>query len=124
MVNQLLENGASLESVDFYSWTPLHYAAFKGWTDLIRPLFKTGLKTKKFHTALHLAAYGGCKETIEAILECEGDVIDDEDEFGCTALYLASFRGHADVVEFLIKGKNQNHQKLLNHPFHFAFSWR
>lgn len=106
MANLLLENGASLESVDFYSWTPLHYAAFKGWTDLIRPLFKAGLRTKKLHTALHLAAYGGSKETVEVVLECERDVIDNGDVFGCTALYLAVFRGNADAVEVLIKGKN------------------
>lgn len=104
IVEQLLQSGASILSLDAHSWTPLHLAAFKGWTDLIKPLFKENLRTSTFLTSLHLAAYSGNKETVQVLLELESKVIDCIDVFGCTALYIAAFQGNVNVVEILIKG--------------------
>lgn len=106
IVEILLKNAASVLVKDSHFWTPLHFAAFNGNADLIKLLFRSGLKTDTMATALHLAAYNGCKETVETVLECEGDVIDDGDEFGCTALYMAAFCGNSEAVEVLLAGKN------------------
>lgn len=102
----LLKNAAWILAKDSHFWTPLHFAAFNGNSDLIQLLFHAGLKTDTAATALHLAACSGCKETVAAVLECEKDVIDGVDEFGCTALYMAAFRGNSEAVEVLLAGKN------------------
>lgn len=105
VVEMLLENGTSLLSRDEHSWTPLHFAAFGGHTDLIQSLFKKGLKTDTECTPLHLAAYSGHEKTIEVLLKYEMEVTDDADIFGCTPLYMAAYRGNANAVDSLIKGK-------------------
>lgn len=102
----LLEKDVSIEEGNLNGWTPLHCAAFGGWTDLIKPLFQVGFKTTNLETPLHIAAYSGYKETVESVLNCEKDTIDSVDHNGCTALFVAALRGNVDTVEFLVKGKH------------------
>lgn len=101
-----MKGGASIFDEDSDFCTALHVAAIKGWADLIKPLFTAGLKTKRLDTPLHFAAYGGDRETVKVVLQCEREVIDSENLYGYTALHVAAFLGNADAVEVLINGKH------------------
>lgn len=102
IVKQLLKH---VRDKDYNSCSALHFAAFRGCADLVKPLFKPGFKTKGSETPLHFAAYCENKETVLAVLDGENEVINSVDLFGHIALHVAAFHGNVDVVKVLIKGK-------------------
>ena len=50
MVKVLLRNHASIKPKDKYMWTPLHFAASKGHTDLVELLLGQGASTEAMQT--------------------------------------------------------------------------
>ncbi len=68
----LLARGASVGTLDFYSRTPLHYAAAAGQ-----------------------------REVVELLLTSYPGNLNAPDYFDKTPLYYAASNGHVDVVEFL-----------------------
>ena len=58
---------------DHIRWTPLHYAAKKGFAGAVAPLVEDGVpleaRTMEDRTALHLAAAEGHLHVVEALLK-------------------------------------------------------
>ncbi|CAF1126763.1 unnamed protein product, partial [Didymodactylos carnosus] len=127
IVHLLLQNGADVGYTDKSHYTAVAYAAKQNHTDLLQLLYdviwpsKIGMenqdmmnncldKSESFQQAFIYAATNGCLNTIELLLNHMNDIIQ-IDEYDCiygeTALTTASYCGHLDVVEYLLK-RNAN----------------
>ena len=94
LVELALRNGANVNGLDFFGWTPLHHACWRGHLDVVRCLLTTG----------------------HAILE----VTDDD---GMTPLHYACREGHVDVIRYLLTYHNANAEACTNNgytPLHLA----
>lgn len=98
----LLENGAELNPP---GWTPLHYAAFDGRTEMIRFLLDKGAAKNAVapneYTPLMLAVRNGHEDAARALLYGDPDVNYRARSTGDTALTLATKRGFVPVVDLL-----------------------
>lgn len=88
--------------------TPLHFASFKGYQDIVQYLVDSGApilkKDKSGGTPIHYASYSGSKEILKILLKDQNPKVLDERDFdGATPLQHASMNGHKVVVDFLIK---------------------
>ena len=68
-------------------------------------------------TALHFAAYGGCKVTVAALLAMGVQAVRG-DRVGRTAMDYARARGHRDVastiMDYVLKRDNSNYSDLMS----------
>ncbi len=68
----VLEKKVSVNSYDDEEWRPLHFAASKGFADIVRFLAEHGAqldaKDNAGNTALHLAASKGNDEVVQLLL--------------------------------------------------------
>ena len=72
------------------------------------------VSAKDKNTELHTAVYNGLKDTVEALVIAGVD-IDFTDEFGRTALNLATEYGYVEIIELLLdSGANVNNIAQLN----------
>jgi ankyrin repeat protein len=98
----LLENGAELNPP---GWTPLHYAAFDGRTEMIKFLLDKGAAKNAVapneYTPLMLAVRNGHEEAARALLYGDPDVNYRTRSTGDSALTLATKRGYVPVVDLL-----------------------
>ena len=98
----LLENGAELNPP---GWTPLHYAAFDGRTEMIKFLLDKGAEKNAVapneFTPLMLAVRNGHEEAAWALLYGDPDVNYKTRSTGDSALTLATKRGYVPVVNLL-----------------------
>ncbi|MGH0149070.1 UNVERIFIED_CONTAM: hypothetical protein FKN15_056427 [Acipenser sinensis] len=89
-----------------YGRTPLHLAAYKGHTEVVRILLKAGcdldIQDDSEQTALHRAAVVGNTDVISALLQ-EGCALDRQDKDGNTALHEVSWHGFSQSVKLLVK---------------------
>ncbi|SPJ82569.1 uncharacterized protein FTOL_09974 [Fusarium torulosum] len=91
-------------------WTALHWAARRGWAKAVAVLLLHGASTTTTTNldewnALHLAAKEGKSEVVEILVKTlveSGAGINDTDKLHRTALYLATWGGHEDVVNQLL----------------------
>ncbi|CAN9502340.1 unnamed protein product [Ophioblennius macclurei] len=94
------------KDVDWSHKTPLHWAAEKGYTEIVRLLLEHGarpcLMTEHGYTAAHYAAECGHLATLE-LLHSRHAPIDKEDFCRDKPLRLAEIYGHRDCVAFLKK---------------------
>lgn len=106
IVEQLIRQGADIESKDGSGRTPLSAAAGKGHEALVRVLIKRGADTNSedMHrrTPLWWAAEGGHEVVIEMLLDAKS-FVDARDFKGQTPLSAASSAAHERAVEKLIK---------------------
>jgi uncharacterized protein len=91
-------------------WTALHLAAANGFGGTAGLLLAEGAKASRLdsqgRTPLMLAAMEGSVDvldTLAASSESFDRTCDLRDHQGCTALWHASFRGHADAVSLLLE---------------------
>ena len=73
-------------------------------------------ETEKGTTALMFAASGGHTETVKALIK-EGADVNAKNEYGGTALLLATYGGHTEIVELLKQVEANNgdiNSKLLS----------
>jgi hypothetical protein len=86
-------------------WTPLHWAAEKGYKDLAEFLLanqaEVDATTYNGQTPLHMAANRGYHDMVELLLEHNAK-INAKDNDGETPLHLAAVGGHKDVTELLL----------------------
>ncbi|KAJ7386324.1 Transient receptor putative cation channel sub A member 1 [Desmophyllum pertusum] len=90
--------------------TPLHLACFNGHDQVAEYLLSQGATIEKDQnqkTALHLAANQGSKRCVMSILAKHPDCVNALEENKNTALNLASFHGHDEIVKYLLSLKNQ-----------------
>ncbi|KAJ7373642.1 Transient receptor putative cation channel sub A member 1 [Desmophyllum pertusum] len=90
--------------------TPLHLACSNGHDQVAEYLLSQGATIEKDQhqkTALHLAATRGSKRCVMSILASRPDCLNTLDENKDTALNLASFEGHHEIVIYLLSFKDQ-----------------
>ena len=105
MVEDLLREGAQVDSRDEKVRTPLHIAAGVGNEDIVRLLSNRGANVDAIdsygQTPLHFAAINGHERVALLLLDNYAD-IDARDSQGSSPLYEATNNGHNRVVELLI----------------------
>ena len=102
-------------------YTPLHWAAQKGHTDIVKALLQAGAevdaKDEYGYTPLHWAAESGDLATVKALVTAGAEVnatVTAGLYKGCTPLHLATQHGKGSVTTLLIdNGANVNAQIIL-----------
>nr|VZI28361.1 unnamed protein product [Spirometra erinaceieuropaei] len=115
VVRLLLQYGASVSQVSSNGYTALHYAATNGHLDCVRLLlqYKSPLEVQNEngHTPLMEAASNGHIEVARCLIEHGAYINTYSTEFKESALTLASYKGHADMVNFLLEnGADHEHR--------------
>lgn len=113
VVGVLLERGADPNRGDKDGDTALHFAAARGFYDIVDLLLQhaadstiTGVQ----EMPLHIAASRGYIKVVKRLVECKVD-LDAKNNLGMTPLCRAAAYNHLDVVEFLHeRGANPNAQ--------------
>lgn len=98
---------------DKFGLTPLHYAAVRGWTELVSQYLKHDrfvayILDNDGESALHVAAFRGHINTIEEIIKYCSDVCDLTDNKGRTALHAAIIGGQEKVVKYILETPGLN----------------
>ncbi len=114
---------AALDHVRTGSWlgwpggeTPLHQAADRGHTEVVKILLKAGAKVNakenRGNTPLHSAVSGGHAETVKILL-VSGANVNAKTEYGRTPLHAAALQG-ARMGEILLKAGAKINAKDIN----------
>ena len=99
----LLQKNAFVNSKNKQGLTSLHYAASKGYSDLVDYLVNThgatieSLTIKK-QTPMHLAAGSGMCDTVQKLMDLEA-MVDFNDELDQKPIHLAAQNDHTAVVK-------------------------
>jgi ankyrin repeat protein len=108
IADMLIEKGHECDLKDEDDRTPLHYASYHGFKDMVLRLLTQDYshldikeKTSK-KTALHFAAKMGHEKVVTTLLE-KGASIDIRDVHKRTALHYAAENGHTDVARVLME---------------------
>ncbi|NWW67429.1 ANR66 protein, partial [Ifrita kowaldi] len=111
LVKKILKAGhcdPNQKDVDWHDRTPLHWAAAKGRSDLVRLLVDHGarhcLRSDVGWTAAHFAAEAGKLRVLRALHSLHA-AMDAADLFGDTPRRLAEIYGHRECSKFLEKAE-------------------
>ncbi|NWU13735.1 ANR66 protein, partial [Cephalopterus ornatus] len=111
LVEKILKGGhcdPNHKDVDWHDRTPLHWAAAKGRSDLVKLLVDHGarlcLRSDVGWTAAHFAAESGRLRVLRTLHSLHA-AMDAADLFGDTPKRLAEIYGHQDCSEFLEKAE-------------------
>jgi ankyrin repeat protein len=109
-VRALLNRSANVDAKDKSNYTPLHFAAKNGYTEIVIDLLDKGgdvnatanyrddpNSTQPSVTALHLAAMNGHEETVRALLNHSANV-DARNRYNQTPLHWAAENGYTSIV--------------------------
>ena len=104
-VERLLHYGAEVNRADIYGWTPLMRAVYESRfrvvvTLLSSPVLDLNARNDAGATALHLAAFRGSADIVEALVS-HGSALDAIDGRGRTPVEAAVQGGHLAVAEWL-----------------------
>ncbi len=107
-VQELLRNGADVNTAQGDGMTALHWAASRGELPLTEVLITSGANVGAGtrigrYTPLHLASRGGYRDVVEALLRAKADPNAKTTNSGVTPLHLAAAAGKADVVGALVR---------------------
>jgi ankyrin repeat protein len=107
-VQDLLRNGADVNTAQGDGMTALHWAAERGDLALAEVLIYSGANVNAGtrigrYTPLHLASREGHAEVVQALLRAKADPGAATTNSGATPLHLAAAAGNADVVAALLK---------------------
>jgi ankyrin repeat protein len=115
-VQELLRNGADVNTAQGDGMTALHWAASRGDAKLTEVLIYSGGDVGAGtrigrYTPLHLASRGGHAEVVKALLRANADPNAATTNSGATPLHLAAAAGKADVVAALLRAGAQVNAK-------------
>lgn len=104
-VERLMHYGADVNRADVYGWTPLMRAVYENrfrvvLTLLSSPALDLHARNDAGATALHLAAFRGSADIVEALVS-RGSALDAIDGTGRTPVEAAVYGGHLAVAEWL-----------------------
>ncbi|KAI7805075.1 ankyrin repeat domain-containing protein 66 [Triplophysa rosa] len=105
------------KDIDWNNRTPLHWAASKGQTEVVRILMENGaracLRTNNGWTPAHFAAESG-RLAVLRLLHSLHAPIDKEDSSGDKPIRIAEIYGHEDCVRFLEKAgvESRNYRRM------------
>uniref|UniRef100_A0A8C2IHQ2 Ankyrin repeat and KH domain containing 1 n=1 Tax=Cyprinus carpio TaxID=7962 RepID=A0A8C2IHQ2_CYPCA len=115
IVKLLLVHGADVNAQSSTGNTALTYACAGGFLDVVKVLLKEGANIEDHnengHTPLMEAASAGHVEVSRVLLEYGAGINTHSNEFKESALTLACYKGHLDMVRFLLEaGADQEHK--------------
>ncbi|KAA3681374.1 ankyrin repeat domain-containing protein 17 [Paragonimus westermani] len=115
IVRLLLEYGAAVDQESSTRNTALHYAATAGHLDCVRLLLQYNapmeVQNETGHTPLMEATSNGHIDVARCLIEHGCDINTHSTEFKESALTLASYKGHAEMVRFLLEaGADHEHR--------------
>ncbi|RVW12468.1 Protein accellerated cell death 6 [Vitis vinifera] len=122
ITTKLLEWKPSLtEEVDQNGWSPLHCAAYFGYTTIVRQLLNKSVKSVAYlgikpgmQTALHLAAIRGHKDIVDLLLSYYPDCCEQVDDNGKNVLHFAMMRKQDDYPRMFLQNDGLRVRGLLN----------
>jgi ankyrin repeat protein len=124
IVRTLLEHGVNVNTRDKDEDSPLHYASRLGHIDIVRLLIQHGADVADAHIQklLNLASSSGSVETVRLFIELGANVNEPMGLECKTALHIASFKGHTDIVQLLVKHAADVSSRDWSHwtPLHLA----
>ena len=105
-VKRLLDHGAEVNRADIYGWTPLMRAAFEKRTGVVGALLRSpsldlDARNEVGATALHLAAFSGSADIVDALVS-HGSSPHAEDDEGRTPAEAAAQGGHPVLAASLV----------------------
>lgn len=115
IVKLLLSHGAHINAKTPQANTPLMYACAGGHLDVVKLLIEHGANVEDHnangHTPLMEAASAGHVAVAKILVENGASINSHSDEFKESALTLACYKGHLDMVRFLLEaGADQEHK--------------
>ncbi|KAJ8408895.1 hypothetical protein AAFF_G00247130 [Aldrovandia affinis] len=115
IVKLLLVHGADVNAQSSTGNTALTYACAGGFVDVVKVLLKEGANIEDHnengHTPLMEAASAGHVEVARVLLDYGAGINTHSNEFKESALTLACYKGHLDMVRFLLEaGADQEHK--------------
>ncbi|XP_014270909.1 ankyrin repeat domain-containing protein 17 isoform X5 [Halyomorpha halys] len=115
IVRLLIHHGADVNAQSSSGNTPLMYACAGGHVDAVRVLLEAGANVEDHnengHTPLMEAASAGHVPVAQILLEHGAGINTHSNEFKESALTLACYKGHLDMVRFLLEaGADQEHK--------------
>ncbi|RVW18018.1 Protein accellerated cell death 6 [Vitis vinifera] len=122
ITTKLLEWKPSLtEEVDQNGWSPLHCAAYFGYTTIVRQLLNKSVKSVAYlgikpgkQTALHLAAIRGHKDIVDLLLSYYPDCCEQVDDNGKNVLHFAMMRKQDYYPRMFLQNDGFRVRGLLN----------
>ncbi|XP_076823769.1 ankyrin repeat domain-containing protein 17-like isoform X2 [Clavelina lepadiformis] len=115
IVNLLIQHGADVNATSNTGNTALTYACCGGYEDVVRILVDEGAElechNENGHTPLMEAASGGHVGVASLLLDHGAGINTHSNEFKESALTLACYKGHLQMVRFLLQaGADQEHK--------------
>ncbi|CAH2085273.1 unnamed protein product [Euphydryas editha] len=115
IVRLLIAHGADVNAVSGSGNTPLMYACAGGHEDCVRALLENGANVEDHnengHTPLMEAASAGHVGVAKILLDHGAGINTHSNEFKESALTLACYKGHLDMVRFLLAaGADREHK--------------
>jgi ankyrin repeat protein len=107
LVRDYICGRANVDSRDNNNWTPLHYAAEKGYAELVNILLHNrasiNAESNGKATPLHFAARNGHVKVVEALLSSRAMINVTTQNNNWTPLHYAAKHNHIPIVKALIK---------------------
>ena len=111
LVMYCVKNGGDITCVDIDQDSAIHWAAYKGATEIVSVFQHLGLSSDKAdsygQTPLHLAAMRGQLDTVEYLVDTLESDFSSRDNKGRTPYDVAKIKHHHEVCSFLVSKQYQ-----------------